>query len=232
MSVRGHGLPGLVRVFGDESGSFRRGDWQVIGLLFATQADRWRAELATMRAGYGLTRELKYSDTDVVTLPFGLAVLDWFLNRSDLRFAYIAKSGDEFNLSHYTGSRFGLSPDELAYNFTYKQVLRNNLPGDSRVIVTVDQQTRTKNNNLLTYLKADLPTVRDVIDGDSKTDDLLQVVDLLTGCVYGSLTGVKQPRKLALTETFLRGCGMTSATTRYPGKVTREKVNVWIWHPT
>jgi hypothetical protein len=232
MSAGRHGLPRLVHVFGDESGSFDKGDWQVIGLLFVADPAQCRIELAAMRANYDVPpgRELKYSDTDVVTLPYGLAVIDWFLKRPGVSFAFIAKSGNEHDLSKYRTAGFGLRPEQLAYNYTYKQVLKNNLPGDDRVLVTVDQQTRTKNDNLLTYLKRDLPTVRDVVDGDSKSDDLLQVADLLTGCMYGNLTQTKQGRKRSLSDTLVRGGGMVSARTRYP-KVGRDKVNAWVWHP-
>lgn len=100
------------------------------------------------------------------------------------------------------------------------------------MVVTVDQQTRTRNNNLLEYLKQDIPAVRDVIDGDSRKDDLLQVTDLLTGAVYGNLVATRQGRKRAISDTFLRACGMASARTRHPTKVSRDKVNPWIWRPT
>lgn len=216
-------------MFGDESGSFRNGDWQVIGVLMTSDPATRRSELAEMRTRYRLTRELKFSDTDVLTLPYGLAVIDWFLNTEDLRFAYIAKSGDTFDLSGFAHGYLGLRPEELAYNYSYKELLRHNLPAEHRVVVTVDQQSRTKNNNLLQYLKEDMPMIRDVIDGDSKADDLLQVVDLLTGCAHGSLVGITQGRKVAIMETFLRGCGMASARTRIPTKVTRSKVNAWIY---
>jgi len=67
-----------------------------------------------------------------------------------------------------------------------------------------------------------------VVDGDSKLDDLLQVADLLTGCVYGNLTGTTQGRKRSLADTLMRSCGMKSAKDRYP-RIGRDKVNAWIW---
>jgi hypothetical protein len=228
MSVSGHGLAPLLHVFGDESGSFRKGDWQIIGLLFTTNPSQHRRDLAALRATYGYTRELKYSSTDVTSLPYGLAVIDWFVTTPDVSFKYIAKQGNDVDLAHWRGLIPGLSPEEAFYNYSYMEVLRHNLPSTHRALITVDQQSRTKGNNLLDYLKTAAPTVRDVVDGDSKADDLLQVVDLLTGCVYGNLMGATQGRKRGLADTLMRSCGMGSARHRYP-KLGRDKVNVWIW---
>jgi Protein of unknown function (DUF3800) len=228
VSAGRHGLPPLLSVFGDESGSFHSGDWQVIGVVFTTSPAADRAALAALRRTYAYTRELKFSSTDITSLPFGLAVIDWFVNAPNVSFRYIAKRGDDIDLAHWRGRIPGLAPEEAFYNYTYMEVLRHNLPASHRALITVDQQSRTKGNNLLTYLKTAAPTVRDVVDGDSKLDDLLQVADLLTGCVYGNLTGTTQGRKRSLTDTLMRSCGMKSAADRYP-KIGRDKVNAWIW---
>ena len=224
MSVGAHGLLPLLSVFGDESGSFQAGDWQLIGIILTTDPQARRTELAALRDRYNFRRELKYSDTDVLSLPYALAVMDWFY-RSDVKFHCIAKSGDTFDLGGFANNHLHLSAEELAYNYTYREVLAHNLPPGYRYIVTIDQRSRTKNNNLLTYLRREVVGVSDVLDGNSKKDDLLQVVDLLTGCVYGDLTSTKQARKRSLSDAFLRGCGRQTAMSPGP----RTKANIWIY---
>lgn len=229
MSASRHGLPPVLYVFGDESGSFRHDDYQIVGLLLTRDPTSRRAELAKLRDDYNYRRELKYSDRDTFRLPFALAVIDWFLNTPDVEFRCVVKKGSEVDLNYFSHGWRGLPKETLAYNYTYKEVILNNLPTSThRLIVKIDERTRNQKDNLLAYLRQEISMVREVTDADSSTDDLLQVVDLLTGCVYGAATGTAGAVNRALVDTFLRGCGMGSLG-RYPRKVTRDKVNVWMW---
>jgi hypothetical protein len=227
-----HNLPPVIHIFGDESGSFRKGDHQLIGVVLTRDPIARRAELDSMRAAYPIgDREVKFSDTDALTLPYALAMIDWFLDSSDLEFKVIVWAGNDFDSAVLANNSLGLNAEDLAYNYLYKRVLAGNLPPNHRVLVTIDQRQRTKQNNLLNYLKAEVPGVRDVTEGDSKLDPLLQLADLLTGCVGGGLSGVTQPRKRALVERFQRGMGMRTARDQYPTKVTRQKFNLWLHVP-
>lgn len=190
MSAKTHGLPPVLYVFSDESGSFRHDDYQIVGILLCRDPDARRAELAALRDDYNYRRELKYSDRDTFRLPFALAVLDWFLNTPDLEFRCIVKKGSEVDLNYFSHGWRGLPKETLAYNYTYKEVILNNLPADDhRIIVKIDERTRNQKDNLLAYLRQEIVMVREVTEANSQSDDLLQVVDLLSGCVYGAATG-------------------------------------------
>lgn len=229
MSAKRHGLPPVLYVVGDESGAFKAGDWMVVGLVLLSDPAARRAELAALRAKHKYTRELKYSSTDKTKLPFALGVLDWFFSSPDLEFRCIAKNGDEHDPGYYDHRWRGLNAEILAYNYTYKEVVKNNLPADPRrVLVKVDQKSRHRHDNLLDYLPMQIPSVRRVFEADSKTDDLLQVADLLTGCVHGDLTGVTEPLKRSLSDQFLRGRGTASVLKRCV-KCPDSKANVWYW---
>lgn len=107
--------------------------------------------------------------------------------------------------------------------------MKNNLPADPRrVLVKVDEKSRHRHDNLLEYLPAQIPSVRRVFEADSKSDDLLQVIDLLTGCVHGDLMDVTEPLKRSLSDQFLRCCGVDSVLKR-PTACSGSKVNVWRW---
>jgi hypothetical protein len=99
------------------------------------------------------------------------------------------------------------------------------------VLVKVDEKSRHRQDNLLDYLGINITSVRRVFDADSKSDDLLQVIDLLTGCVHGDLTGTRESLKRSLSDEFLRGCGSASVLDR-PSKCSHAKVNVWRWKST
>ena len=162
MSRAVHNLPPVIHVFGDESGSFRKGDHQLIGVVLTRDPIARRAELDSMRAGYPIgDREVKFSDTDALTLPYALAMIDWFLDSRDLEFKVIVWAGNDFDSAVLANNSLGLNAEDLAYNYLYKRVLAGNLPPNHRVLVTIDQRQRTKQNNLLNYLKAEVPGVRD-----------------------------------------------------------------------
>jgi hypothetical protein len=226
--VRPEPKPPVLYVFGDESGSFHHDDYQAVGLLFCRDPNRRRAELAQLRDDYNYRRELKYSDRDKFRLPFGLAVLAWFFATSDLEFRCIVKKGSEVDLSYFSYGWRGLPKETLAYNYTYKEILLHSQPAAvHRLVVKLDERTRNQRDNLLDYLQTEIPMVREVTEADSSTDDLLQTVDLLTGCTYGCCAGATAPAQRAFADTFLRGCGLTKVS-GYP-KVGRDKVNIWLW---
>jgi hypothetical protein len=232
VSVKGHSLPPVLYVLGDESGSFKHGDWMVVGIVLLSDPESARADLAALRTRHRFTNELKYGSTDKYRMPFALAVLEWFFTNPDIEFRCIAKNGDLHDPSYYASGWSELDPDILAYNMTYKEVIKFNLPADPRrVLVKVDEKSRHRMDNLLQYLPYAIPSIRRVFEGNSKDDDLLQVVDLLVGCVHGDLTGVADPLKRALTDDFTRRCGTKSVLQR-PTKCTNLKVNVWRWNPT
>jgi Protein of unknown function (DUF3800) len=228
LSATWHKLPPVLHVFGDESGSFHHDDYQVVGLLLCHEQDARRAELAQLRVDYNFYRELKYSDRDKFRLPFALAVIAWFFATPDLEFRCIVKKGSEVDLDYFANGWHGLPRETLAYNFTYKEVILNNRPATPhRLMVKIDERTRNQRDNLLDYLKAEIPSVQAVDEADSATDDLLQVVDLLTGCVYGACMTTTGAIQRGLVDTFLRGCGLSQI--RGHQKVGRDKVNLWSW---
>jgi hypothetical protein len=217
-------------VVGDESGAFKKVDWMVVGMLFLSNPTQRRVELSTLRREKNYYRELKYESTDKSRVPYAMAVLAWFFETTDLEFRCIAKSGDEFDLSYYDHKWRGLNASILAYNYTYKELLKHNLPADPhRLSIKLDRKSRHRSDNLLDYLKEGIPEVRLVREEDSKADDLLQVIDLLVGCEHGDILGQQEPLKRALSDAFLRGCGAKSVL-RPPTACTRSKVNVWYWN--
>jgi hypothetical protein len=232
MSSTAHKLPPVLYVVGDESGSFYKGDWMVVGLVLLSDPPSRRRELAALRGKHPYAHELKYGSTDKLRMPYALAVLAWFFETPDVEFRCIAKSGDEFDLSYFNYEWRGLNPETLAYNYTYREILQNALPAEPRrVLVKVDEKSRHRQDNLLDYLRAKVPSVRQVNEADSKSDDLLQVVDLLTGCVHGDLMGTRDSLKRSLSDEFLRRCGCSSVLER-PSKCSHAKVNVWRWRST
>jgi hypothetical protein len=216
---------------GDESGSFAAGDWMVVGLVLLSDPLARRAEMAAIRAKYGYTAELKFNSRDKNRLPVAMAVLSWFYATRDLEFRCIAKCGDEFDLAYYNHAWRGLSPEVLAYNYTYREVLQAAIPAEPRrVSVKVDEKSRHREDNLLEYLRQDLPSVRLVVEADSQSDDLLQLADLLVGCVRADLVGTTEAIKRSMADAFLWGAGRASALDR-PTKCAVRKANIWRWVP-
>lgn len=94
-----------------------------------------------------------------------------------------------------------------------------------------DAKTRLKEDNFLEYLMVELNLAVPFRNGavprrvlkkveplDSKLDDLLQVTDLLTGCVNNRLGHAANERKQAVRRT-VEALGLLNDQ------------NIWIWQP-
>jgi len=56
------------------------------------------------------------------------------------------------------------------------------------LVLILDERTRAKNANLPAYLQREIPNITKVQLVNSQKHNLVQLADLLTGCIYGDLT--------------------------------------------
>lgn len=227
------GLGVALQAFSDESGAFKTDPYFVLGMVLTTDAEAAEREIEKMRVDQRYVgREFKYSKTDRLKVPFCKTLIDWFARHPDLEFRCIAKARGRHDLGHYSGaraSRFGPTlPGDLAYNYTYNELLTHNI--NTPFVLTLDRRDLARRNNLHDYLWREVWFCRDVQAHDSKTANLLQLADLLTGSVYGDCTAVAQPVKAGLV-TYLKGAlGVGSLAVKNPWRL-RDKFNIWHWRP-
>jgi len=122
---------------------------------------------------------------------------------------------------HDLDRRYFPGKDYLAYNYLAKRLVVQATVGVQGATLYVDKKLRTRRDNFLEYLKAEVnlraledgrPVVlRAVKDVDSKGYDLMQVTDLFAGTVYGMETG-----NVRKEELF---------------KIIHPRIEIWRWRP-
>ncbi|MBM4402209.1 MAG: DUF3800 domain-containing protein [Candidatus Cloacimonetes bacterium] len=217
----------VTYIFGDESGDFKTKPYFIIGFIRTETMDIFEKKIKELRQKYDFHFEIKYSSTNKLKIPLSKAIVDLFFNSTGLEFRSIVKSNLIFDLSYFRRSKIGIPAKDLAYNKTYREVIEHNTAKNERVIVYIDDKSRLKADNLLEYLKKQIPQVRDVQPRNSKDLQLLQLADLVTGSIYGDLTGNNHPVKRELISYILDYLPIKSFTE----KMSTSKFNIWHWKP-
>jgi len=222
-------MSSVTYLFGDESGDFKTKPYFVIGLIKTKNPGFFETEIKALREKHGFKFEIKYSSTNRLKAPLCKDLVDLFFESPGLEFRSIVKSNLVHDLSYFREMGTSMRPRDLAYNRTYREVIENNLveEEDTRVLVYIDDKSRLKDDNLLEYLKREIPQLRDVQPRDSKDLELLQLTDLLTGSIYGDLTGNNHPVKRNLIDYILKYLPIDD----FSRKMNTAKFNVWHWKP-
>lgn len=221
-----------VYVFSDESGTFKAHPCFVIGLVITSAHEALEQRIEELRQERRYQgREFKYEKTDKLKIPFCKALIDLFMSDKSMEFRCIVKSRQDHDLGYYKkvkGPTQNMSPADLAYNYTYNQVLRNNLK--DWFVLIMDRRDLSKRNNLYSYLMSEVFYLQDVQPHDSRAFNLLQLADLLTGCVYGDCTDVQNRVKREIIDYLKRALGVRKLSVRTPWRL-KSKFNVWHWSP-
>lgn len=217
----------ITYIFGDESGDFKTKPYFAIGLVRTVDVVFFEDKIKELRQRFDFRFEIKYSSTNRLKIPLCKALIDLFFEFPAIQFRSIVKSNLVYDLSYFKGSKLGIPVKDLAYNRTYREVIENNITEGERVIVYIDKKSRVRADNLLEYLKKQIPQVKDVQPRDSKDLELLQLADLLTGSIYGDLTGNNHPVKRELISYILGYLPISN----FKEKMATPKFNVWHWKP-
>jgi len=198
----------------------------IIGMVRSTDPLRHEAEIERICADHGVPYEIKYSSTNTRTVACKQALIDYFCGDDELEFRCIVKRSDVVDLNRYKNN-LGIPEKDMAYNHTYQRLLEFNLGYGERAMVYIDDKSRTKSDNLIAYLQWNVTRAADVQPKDSKDFRLIQLADLLIGCVYGELTDNRHPAKLPVHGHLLARRGLRTFKHKCPG----DKFQVWHWRP-
>jgi hypothetical protein len=107
---------------------------------------------------------------------------------------------ERLDLSRFSGQR------HMAYNFFTRLLLQNRSNSVEAAVMYADEKSRLKEDNFFGYLEtatnveAGRCVLKKVESLDSKRDDLMQVTDLLTGCVNTLFRQDPGERKLRIAS--------------------------------
>lgn len=228
-----------IHVYTDES-RLKGERYMLIGGLWvpASAEPVLRADIERFRAATNLTAELKWKKVSRTKLPLYEDFANIFFRHCDAVFHCIVV--DVTLLDYATFSR---GDDELGFYKFYYQLISRKLVHGSEYLVFTDER-RNRKSSRLDVLKIcvnrwwakenGMPAaqpVRTVEPRNSKSEDLIQLVDVLLGAVGYVWNGHSaSPPKLALVRHLERSLG--SPSLGLPTPRSSRKFNIWHWRPS
>ena len=220
--------PRNLYVYGDESGNLGYTPYFLLGVAIVRNPEVHEREILRLRKRHGYLAELKYSNTDRRKLPFCRDLIDYLFDQPDFRFSGIVIDCSVYDVTHHDKFNSRIRPQDIAYNYRYKKLILSSTPPNDQLIVLLDKRTRAKADNLPKYLENQIPNLKNLQVVDSRKHELVQVADVLTGSVYGDVTGVEQLIKRAVIDVLKDKLGVDSLTAyRLRQESRRFRINVW-----
>jgi hypothetical protein len=188
--------------------------------------------LRDLKARHGLkpTLELKWTKVSPAKVDYYKAVIDLFMDTSDLAFRAVVVP-DKTLLRH---DAHGQTHDDFYYKM-YFQLVRHWLDRahDYRIVLDIkDTRSWEKTKKLQEVLANsqydfDRTIVRSIELVRSEQVELVQLTDLLTGCISYANRGLStSPAKAALVEHFRHRSALRLTQTTL---ISEPKVNIFVW---
>ena len=214
-------------LYQDESGDVGRGQAHfVVGLLMVHKREPLWAAVKRARDRWHYANELHFEKISNLRAKVYEAVLRAMADEAEhFRFEALVVPRDAVNVGFFSDQR------HLAYNYFTKLLLEHRSQGVVDAVMFADAKCRLKEDNFLEYLVVEMNlgvpfrkgfvprrVLKKVEPLDSKSDDLLQVTDLLTGCVNNRLGHPANERKQRVRRKA-----------EQLGLIGER--NIWVWQP-
>ncbi|MBI4514085.1 MAG: hypothetical protein HY702_08245 [Gemmatimonadetes bacterium] len=184
-----------LHLYIDESGTPSGGGIFVAGALVAQNPVKHERRIQQLRREHRYYTELRYSSTDRFRVPFARAVIRYITGDRDLRFMARVAEGDV--AEGYVDLYATLLQETVAVEEPFvAHVERRSSGGRDRLL---QQELLTRVRNLRRV---------EIIDG-SAGNELGQVADLLTGSIYGEMSGVRDRAKAGLLAELRSQLGVS-----------------------
>jgi len=154
------------------------------------------------------------------------------MGATDAVFKCTVVPGGVFDHSRFRGNLQFMSAEEMSYNVIYKGAINYHSSEQEKQqhkVLILDHKDKARPDEFQRFLTANIPNVVDLQEVPSENHNLLQVVDLLLGCVNGDLNGVQKFDKRALIDHLKRRLNITEFRER--NSYTKEKFRVNFWKP-
>ncbi|HAH08068.1 MAG TPA: hypothetical protein DCM05_16350 [Elusimicrobia bacterium] len=221
-----------LHIFGDESGQVGGGHF-LIGLLFidSKSVAGYEKQLRELKVSQGfLESELHYNALSPHKVVLAKSIIDWYFGATEAVFKCTVVPAAAFDVRKYRDNLRFISADEMSYNIIYKSAIVYHLETEERdlnKVLIVDRKDKARPDEFKDFLCTNIPSVADMQEADSRDHNLLQVVDLLVGCVNGDINGVQKFAKRTVIDHLKVRLGVTDFRQR--NAYTKEKFRVAFW---
>ena len=223
-----------IHLYGDESGVIGNRLF-LIGLLFVESKRVAEHEkfLNTLKVTHRfLYKELHYSELNPKQVDFAKACVDWFIGTGGVVFKCTVVQAELFHTKKFQGNLKFISAEEMSYNVIYKSTVLWHLDNDERdqaKVVIVDKKDKARPDEFERYMRAGIPNVSDFQEAKSENHNLLQIADMMLGCVNGDLNGVQKYAKRNVINHLKSRLNIEDFKER--NEITKEKFRVTFWKP-
>ncbi len=207
--------------FLDESGTLniKTHPYFTVGMIKCSQPYYLQQEIKRTRLNNNFHWELKFNNLNKVKIKTAISILDTFFKTKSIRFASYTID----KRSNYFKNEFHQNP-WIAYEQIAKNLLVGNLSKNEILIVLADDMTAPQGIKFEVNVKNSINkkfnrlAIAGVCRLNSKTNDLLQLTDLLIGSINYELLlkekVIDQPTqyKQQFIQKFKDGLGVTSLT--------------------
>ena len=121
----------------------------------------------------------------------------------------------------------------MSYNIIYKSAINYHSTAEERLspkVLILDRKDKARPDEFQRFLRKEIPNTVDLQEVASENHNLLQVVDLLAGCVNGDLNGVQKFTKRRVIEHVKMRLSIKDFRDR--NAFTKEKFRVAFWKGT
>jgi hypothetical protein len=223
-----------IHIFGDESGVIGNQVF-LIGLLFveSDKASQYEQEINRLKVSHNFNfKELHYSDLSPQKVDFSKAAIDWFFSATGAVFKCTVVRREMFDTDRFQKNLKFISADEMSYNVIYKGTIRFHLDEAEKSapkVIIVDKKDKARPDEFERFIRKNIPEVKDFQEGKSEDHNLLQIADLLVGCVNGDLNNVQKWAKRSVITHLKIRLNVQDFTER--NAYTKEKFRVAFWKP-
>lgn len=209
--------PSATRCLVQESGSCS--NWPlVIGALVTNSLDRRNAELDELRRATGYRRQIRHNATDEARIPFGRALIDYFIQDDGIRFRALILDDELGTWPRSPAER------DARYLARYADLL-----DDGAINLAVSIGIPTRKNRRSAFLHGALRSIAsetEVERLDAAVSNMAQLAALLAGCVRADKTVAAAKGRNDLLRHFKTRLGVRDLTTLALDKAAVRSTNI------
>ncbi len=213
-------------VYFDECGDTKSAPFFLLGLLFVTDRKNHQDKIRKMRDDFHFRNEMKFMKISGLRTVVYDEIINLFFDSPDLKFRCLAVDKKLIDWKRFKNLKYE------AYNFFSREILCRSLGQIEQAVIYTDAVVRKKEDQFLKEIFAlnlefGHSPIKHVEPIDSKSDDFLQICDLLLGVINNELTRNTNPFKKKLRHLTLKRLKRKTFTEEFAD----DKFTVWHWKP-